>query len=264
MTESSSHMPEKTDESEQTAQKADTAGTPGLLWVVIGCVVAAAFVIGAWYLAAFEAEKVDSRWGPAGDATAPMTGLVTALALVFAIYATLLQRKDLLLQQQEMKDATKVQKQIVKRQQKLAEAQESAANALLRAARAQEKVLDMDMLSRLHADCQAKFRGIDAAAKVVEEIVRPWLDLANPSPPFQQFITPLIARRHAFQGSFPAENAKRLALLTSWMRRVAIETEAEREKRLVEMLEVAQFYDTQLVEIEMLRFELGQKSAPSS
>ena len=115
--------------------------------------IAAAIVVlgGAWYFWVKSDWNNAGTWGAIGDAVGPFTGLATALALGFAVYATMLQRKELELQRDEMR----AQREEMRRQREEAEKSVKAQTELVEAQRQLAKAQGETALATLGANYSA-------------------------------------------------------------------------------------------------------------
>ena len=94
-----------------------------MAWRLPAVVAGVIVVLGvAWYFWVLHDWNHAATWAAIGDAVGPFAGLATALALGFAVYATMLQREELKLQREEMQ----AQREEMKAHR---EAAESAATA---------------------------------------------------------------------------------------------------------------------------------------
>ncbi len=133
-------------------------------------VVAAIVVLGiGWYLWVKNDWDHADTWGSIGDAVGPFTGLATALALGFAVYATMLQRKELKLQRDEMRAQREEMALQRAEAAKAAAAQERLAQSQERLAQAQEVANELQR-EEMKAQREEAARDAEARRKLVDSL----------------------------------------------------------------------------------------------
>ena len=156
--------------------------SPKLPAVVAGLIVITGV---AWYFWVKSDWNNAGTWGAIGDAVGPFTGLATALALGFAVYATMLQRKDLELQRDEMRaqreemrlqreesaKAAQAQLALVQSLSELTKAQ-LEANGLAKESTKAQKANNMAVAAAALAQLEITVASSHAGGKQYEEAVK--------------------------------------------------------------------------------------------
>lgn len=114
----------------------------GRWWLVFLCVGIGVTVAGLGFYWWLGGKDPMATWGARGDAIAPFTSLLTALALFAAVISVRFQSAELQMQRREMADTREVQKQQERAQNRLAEAQERANALAAEATKAQERLAE--------------------------------------------------------------------------------------------------------------------------